>query len=216
VSARPRQTGDDGALHARRHEHDPAAIGTLAFANKAVVYDLLFKKAAETLITIAADLKHPGARIGLTAVLHTWGSALTHHPHVHIIVPGGGLSPGGSRWIACKPGFFLPVRVLSRLFRRLFLEGLTALKQAGELASREISRGSPTKASSTPRWARSAQDHDARRRRVHPAPFAGFTFSPTCTTLPHIITADLASGTPLSHPCAPMSIGASVIVCSPA
>jgi hypothetical protein len=112
----------------------PAAIGALAFANKAVVYDLLFKKAAETLITIAADPKHLGARIGLTAVLHTWGSALTHHPHVHIIVPGGGLSPGGSRWIACKPGFFLPVRVLSRLFRRLFLEGLTALKRAGELA----------------------------------------------------------------------------------
>jgi hypothetical protein len=112
----------------------PAAIGALAFANKAVVYDLLFKKAAETLITIAADPKHLGARIGLTAVLHTWGSALTHHPHVHVIVPGGGLSPDGSRWIACKPGFFLPVRVLSRLFRRLFLEGLKALKEAGKLA----------------------------------------------------------------------------------
>ena len=112
----------------------PAAIRALAFANKAVVYDLLFKKAAETLITIAADPKRLGARIGLTAVLHTWGSALTHHPHVHVIVPGGGLSPDGSRWIACKPGFFLPVRVLSRLFRRLFLEGLTALKEAGKLA----------------------------------------------------------------------------------
>jgi putative transposase/transposase-like zinc-binding protein len=112
----------------------PAAIGVLAFANKAVVYDLLFKKAAETLITIAADPKHLGARIGLTAVLHTWGSALTHHPHVHVVVPGGGLSPDGSRWIACKPGFFLPVRVLSRLFRRLFLEGLRALKEAGKLA----------------------------------------------------------------------------------
>jgi Putative transposase/Transposase zinc-binding domain len=112
----------------------PAAISALAFANKAVVYDLLFKKAAETLITIAADPKHLGARIGLTAVLHTWGSALTHHPHVHVIVPGGGLSPDGSRWIACKPGFFLPGRVLSRLFRRLFLEGLTALKEAGKLA----------------------------------------------------------------------------------
>jgi hypothetical protein len=111
----------------------PAAIGALAFQNKAVVYDLLFKKAAETLITIAADPKHLGARIGLTAVLHTWGSALTHHPHLHVIVPGGGLSPDGSRWIACKPGFFLPVRVLSRLFRRLFLEGLTGLKQAGKL-----------------------------------------------------------------------------------
>jgi len=112
----------------------PAAIRALAFANKAIVYDLLFKKASETLITIAADPKHLGARIGLTAVLHTWGSALTHHPHVHVIVPGGGLSPDGSRWIACKPGFFLPVRVLSRLFRRLFLEGLKALKEAGKLA----------------------------------------------------------------------------------
>ena len=112
----------------------PAAIGALAFANKAVVYDLLFTTAAETLITIAADPKHLGARIGLTAVLHTWGSALTHHPHLHLIVPGGGLSPDGARWIACKPGFFLPVRVLSRLFRRLFLEGLAALNEAGELA----------------------------------------------------------------------------------
>ena len=105
----------------------PAAIGAIAFQNKAAVYDLLFRTAAETLTTIAADPKHLGARIGLTAVLHTWGSALTHHPHVHVIVPGGGLSPDGSRWIACKPGFFLPVRVLSRLFRRLFLEGLAAL-----------------------------------------------------------------------------------------
>jgi hypothetical protein len=112
----------------------PAALGAIAFHNKAVVYDLLFRSAAETLTTIAADAKHLGARIGCTAVLHTWGSALTHHPHVHIIVPGGGLSADGSRWIACKPGFFLPVRVLSRLFRRLFLEGLTALRDAGRLA----------------------------------------------------------------------------------
>ena len=112
----------------------PAAIGAIAFHNKAAVYDLLFRTAAETLITIAADPKHLGARIGLTAVLHTWGSALTHHPHVHVIVPGGGLSPDGGRWIACKPGFFLPVRVLSRLFRRLFLEGLVALHTAGRLA----------------------------------------------------------------------------------
>ena len=111
----------------------PASIGAIAFQNKAAVYDLLFRTAAETLTTIAADPKHLGARIGLTAVLHTWGSALTHHPHVHVIVPGGGLSPDGSRWIACKPGFFLPVRVLSRLFRRLFLEGLAALHAAGRL-----------------------------------------------------------------------------------
>jgi hypothetical protein len=112
----------------------PAAIGAIAFQNKAAVYDLLFKAAAETLTTIAADPKHLGARVGLTAVLHTWGSAMTHHPHVHVIVPGGGLSPDGSRWIACKSGFFLPVRVLSRLFRRLFLEGLAALNSAGRLA----------------------------------------------------------------------------------
>ena len=112
----------------------PASIGAIAFQDKAVVYDLLFRTAAETLTAIAADPKHLGARIGLTAVLHTWGSALTHHPHVHIIVPGGGLSRDGSRWIACKPGFFLPVRVLSRLFRRLFLDGLAALHAAGRLA----------------------------------------------------------------------------------
>ncbi len=111
----------------------PAAIGTIASQNKAAVYDLLFRTAAETLTTIAADPKHLGARIGLTAVLHTWGSAMTHHPHVHVIVPGGGVSPDGSRWVACKRGFFLPVRVLSRLFRRLFLEGLAALHAAGRL-----------------------------------------------------------------------------------
>jgi hypothetical protein len=111
----------------------PAPIGHLAYHNKAVVYDMLFKAAAETLVTIAADPKHLGARIGLTAVLHTWGSALTHHPHVHIIVPGGGISLDDKRWIACRPGFFLPVRVLSRLFRRLFLERLVAAYGAGRL-----------------------------------------------------------------------------------
>jgi len=112
----------------------PAPIAPIAFQNKTVVYDLLFRAAAETLIAIAANPKHLGARVGFTAVLHTWGSALTHHPHVHMIVPGGGLSSDGSRWIACKPRFFLPVRALSRLFRRLFLEGLAALHQAGRLA----------------------------------------------------------------------------------
>jgi len=111
----------------------PALIGDIAYHNKAVIYDILFKAAAETLITIAADPKHLGARIGLTAVLHTWGSALTHHPHVHCIVPGGGLSLDGGRWISCRPGFFLPVRVLSRLFRRLFLERLVASHNAGRL-----------------------------------------------------------------------------------
>ena len=111
----------------------PALIADIAYHNKAVIYDLLFKAAAETLITIAADPKHLGARIGLTAVLHTWGSALTHHPHVHVIAPGGGISLDGTRWISCRPGFFLPVRVLSRLFRRLFLESLVAAHAAGRL-----------------------------------------------------------------------------------
>jgi hypothetical protein len=111
----------------------PAAIADIAYQNKAVIYDLLFKVSAETLITIAADPKHLGARVGITSVLHTWGSAMTHHPHVHMIVPGGGISLDGERWVACRPGFFLPVRVLSRLFRRLFLEKLIAVHKAGHL-----------------------------------------------------------------------------------
>ena len=112
----------------------PAEIAPIAYQNKAVVYDLLFRTAAETLLTIAADPRHLGARIGLTAVLHTWGSAMTHHPHVHMIVPGGGISRDGQRWVSCRPGFFLPVRVLSRLFRRLFLAGLADAHAAGRLA----------------------------------------------------------------------------------
>ena len=111
----------------------PGPISDIAYHNKAGVYAILFKAAAETLITIAGDPKHLGARIGLCAVLHTWGSALTHHPHVHCIVPGGGISPDGETWISCRPGFFLPVRVLSRLFRRLFLEKLVALHGDGLL-----------------------------------------------------------------------------------
>jgi hypothetical protein len=86
----------------------PAAIGDIAYENKDVIYDLLFKAAAETLTTIAADPKHLGARVGITSVLHSWGSAMTHHPHVHMIVPGGGISLDGERWVACRPGFFLP------------------------------------------------------------------------------------------------------------
>lgn len=111
----------------------PAPVAALAYANKARLYDLLFELAAETLATIAADPKHLGARIGATLVLHTWGSAMTHHPHVHGIVPGGGLSLDGERWVACRRGFFLPVRVLSRLFRRRFLEELAKAHKAGQL-----------------------------------------------------------------------------------
>ncbi|MBL6942639.1 MAG: IS91 family transposase [Rhodospirillales bacterium] len=110
----------------------PGQISDIAYQNKAIIYAILFKAAAETLITIAADPKHLGARIGLTSVLHTWGSALTHHPHVHCVVPGGGISSDG-KWVSCRPGFFLSVRVLSRLFRRLFLEKLTAAHDAGDL-----------------------------------------------------------------------------------
>jgi hypothetical protein len=111
----------------------PAPISGLGFSNKSVIYTILFKTAAATVQTIAADPRHLGARVGLTLVLHTWGSAMTHHPHVHGIVPGGGLSIDGEQWIHCRPGFFLPVRVLSRLFRRLFLERLVEAYQAGEL-----------------------------------------------------------------------------------
>ena len=111
----------------------PAPLARIAYYNKSLIYGLLFEIAAEALTTIAADPKHLGARIGVTLVLHTWGSALTHHPHVHGIVPGGGLSADGERWVACKPGFFLPVRVLSRLFRRRFLEEFDRAHRAGQL-----------------------------------------------------------------------------------
>jgi len=111
----------------------PGPIADIAYQNKAVIYDLLFKAAAEATLTIAADPKHLGARIGITAVLHSWGSAMTHHPHVHMIVPGGGLCDKGERWIACRPTFFLPVRVLSRRFRRLFLQMLAAAHEANRL-----------------------------------------------------------------------------------
>jgi hypothetical protein len=111
----------------------PAPVADIAYQNKAAIYDILFKASAETLTTIAADPKHLGARIGITSVLHTWGSALTHHPHVHMIVPGGGIALDGKRWVSCRPGFFLPVRVLSRLFRRLFLDKLAVAHAAGRL-----------------------------------------------------------------------------------
>src|SRR5256714_3080768 len=111
----------------------PTVIADIAYQNKAVIYDLLFKASSETMLTIAADPKHLGARIGILSVLHTWGSALTHHPHVHMIVPGGGFSIDGNSWVACRPNFFLSVRVLSRLFRRLLLEKLAAAHAAGEL-----------------------------------------------------------------------------------
>jgi Putative transposase/Transposase zinc-binding domain len=112
----------------------PAELADVAFQNKAGVYDLLFRAASETMLAIAADPKHLGARIGITAVLHTWGSAMTHHPHIHMILPGGGISLDGSRWISSRPAFLLPVRVLGKLFRRLFLTRLLALHDAGRLA----------------------------------------------------------------------------------
>jgi hypothetical protein len=111
----------------------PAAIADLAYQNKAVIYDLLFKASSETVLAIAADPKHLGARIGITAVLHTWGSTMMHHPHVHMIVPGGGISLDGSRWVSCRPRCFLPVRVFSKLFRGLLLAKLFAAHKAGQL-----------------------------------------------------------------------------------
>ena len=112
----------------------PSQIADIAYQNKAAVYGLLFKASSETLRIIAADPKHLGAKIGMTSVLHTWGSAMTHHPHVHVVVPGGGLSSDGQRWVACRKGFLVSVKVLSRLFRRLFLEGLAKLHKEGKLA----------------------------------------------------------------------------------
>ena len=112
----------------------PRPIADIAYQNKRAIYNLLMRVSADTVLKIAADPKHLGARVGITSVLHTWGSAMTHHPHVHMIVPGGGLSQDNSEWIASRANFFLPVRVLSRLFRRLFLEGLVKLHRAGMLA----------------------------------------------------------------------------------
>jgi hypothetical protein len=120
-------------LAAREADLLPVPYYHVVFTLPATIADILFKASAETLTTIAADPKHLGARVGITSVLHTWGSALTHHPHIHMIVPGGGISPDGEHWVACRPGFFLPVRVLSRLFRRLFLEKLIAAHKAGHL-----------------------------------------------------------------------------------
>jgi Putative transposase/Transposase zinc-binding domain len=111
----------------------PSAIGDIAYHNKAVIYDLLFKALAEAMLVVAADRRHLGARIGITSVLHSWGSAMTHHPHVHMIVPGGGLAPDSNRWISCKPNFLLPVRVLSKLFQRLMLTKLAAARETGQL-----------------------------------------------------------------------------------
>ncbi len=111
----------------------PAPVGEIAFQNKAAAYAILFRAAAETLATIAADPQHLGAQLGMTMVLHTWGQTLQHHPHVHCVVTGGGPSLDGTRWVACRPGFFLPVRVLSRLFRRLFLQDLQNAFDTGNL-----------------------------------------------------------------------------------
>src|SRR6516162_2734496 len=111
----------------------PEEIAALAYQNKEVVYGILFRATAETLRTLAADPQHLGAEIGFFAVLHSWGQNLLHHPHLHCVVPGGGLAPDGKRWIACRPGFFLPVNVLSCLFRRLFLDYLQAAFEQGQL-----------------------------------------------------------------------------------
>lgn len=112
----------------------PPLIADIAYQNKTVIYNILFSAASQTLLKIGMDPKHLGARLGVTAVLHTWGSAMTHHPHLHCIVPGGGISTEGQRWVSCRKGFFLPVKVLSRLFRRLFLEQLREAHRIGQLS----------------------------------------------------------------------------------
>ena len=111
----------------------PAPLRDIAYQNKAVIYDLLFKASVETVLTIAADPKHLGVRIGITAVLHTWGSTMIHHPHIHMIVPGGGISLDGTRWVSCRPRFLLPVPVFSKLFQGLMLHKLVAAHKAGQL-----------------------------------------------------------------------------------
>ena len=133
----------------------PAPIADIAYQNKAAIYAMLFKASAETMLKIAADPKHLGAKTGFIAVLHTWGSAMTHHPHVHMIVPGGGLSPDGSRWIACRRGFLLPVLVLSKLFRRLMLESSPPRTRPASCASLASMRTLPVRTHSRPSWRRS-------------------------------------------------------------
>jgi hypothetical protein len=167
----------------------PAEIADVAFQNKAAGYDLLFQAASETMLRIAADPKHLGARIGITAVLHTWGSALTHHPHVHMVVPGGGIALDGQRWVASRPAFLLPVRVLGKLFRGVFLGRLLALYDAGRLAFSAASRPSPSGGPSfaiSRRSARSAGPSTPSRpspapRRCSPISRATPTVSPSRT-----------------------------------
>ena len=159
----------------------PAPIGDIAYQNKAVIYDILFKASAETLITIAADPKHLGARVGITSVLHTWGSAMTHHPHVHMIVPGGGISLDGERWVACRPGFFLPVRVLSRLFRRLFLEKLIAAHKAASVL-RQSRSARQAQRHSRRIWRRCAEPNGSSTQSVHSA--GPRPCSPICRATP--------------------------------
>jgi hypothetical protein len=150
----------------------PAPIATIGYTNKALVYGLLFDIAAEVLRTIAADPKHLGARIGATLVLHTWGSALTHHPHVHGIVPGGGLAVDSDRWVSCRPGFFLPVRVLSRLFRRRFLEALLQALDASGWRRCAQRNGSSTPSARSPAPSKSWRTCRATPT-ASPSPIAG-------------------------------------------
>ena len=133
VSASAEKPATDPGSPLSKPLSSSSPIGDIAYQNKRVIYDLLYKASVETMLAIAADPKHLGARIAITSVLHTWGSAMTHHPHVHMIVPGGGLCPDGKHWIATRPNFFLPVLVLSKLFRGLMLEKLAAAHNAGKL-----------------------------------------------------------------------------------
>src|SRR5271165_4842295 len=142
----------------------PAEIADIAYQNKAVIYHLLFKAAAETVLTIAADPKHLGARVGITAVLHTWGSALTHHPHVHMIVPGGGISPDGTRWVSCRPAFFLPVRACSA-----GCSWIGSSRRTNSFCSSAITRRSPMQRPSRLIWRRCAKPNGSSIRSARSA-----------------------------------------------
>src|SRR6516165_10792097 len=161
----------------------PAQIADIAYQNKAVIYDLLVKASSEATLTIAADPKHLGAHIGILSVLHTWGSALTHHPHVHMIVPGGGFSLDRKSWVECRLDFLLSVRVLSRLFRRLLLDKLPSLTKPGSWSSSVSMRGWPTRKPSRPIWRHCANANGSSTASAHLAgPRKSFAISPAIPT----------------------------------
>src|ERR1700716_521786 len=179
----------------------PAAIAAIAYQNKAAIYDILFTASAETMIAISGGPKHLGARIAITAVLHTWGSAMTHHPHVHMIVPGGGISADGSRWVSCRPNFFLPVQVLSRLFRGLFLAKLRAAHRAGRLNFLATTPTSMTPELSRRIWRRCTRPSGWSMRRGRSA--GRRPCWPTCRATPTASPSPISASSRPTRPASP-------------